>query len=50
MATIKATLQNLKNYPCTVGGKLHIKWDIWEALTVRMHDRWGREFALVSTP
>ena len=32
MATIKATLQNLKNngpgyYPCLVGGKLHINWD-----------------------
>lgn len=27
-----------------------IKWDIWEAHAVRMHDRWGREYALVSTP
>jgi hypothetical protein len=27
-----------------------IKWDIWEAHAVRMHDRWGREFALVSKP
>ena len=32
MATIKATLQNLKNngpgyYPCLVGGKLHINQD-----------------------
>lgn len=27
-----------------------IKWDIWEAHAVRMRDRWGREYALVSTP
>lgn len=27
-----------------------IKWDIWEAHAVCMHDRWGREYALVSTP
>ena len=27
-----------------------IKWDTWEAHAVRMHDRWGHEYAHVSTP
>ena len=27
-----------------------IKWDVWEAHAVRMRDRWGCEYALVSTP
>ena len=31
-------------------GTPRIKWDMWEARTVCIRDRWGREYALVSTP
>nr|DAW15516.1 MAG TPA: hypothetical protein [Caudoviricetes sp.] len=27
-----------------------IKWNVWGAHAARMHDRWGHEYALVSTP